>query len=294
MSTEQPSTTSSRPNILSLWHRLKTRTKTALIALVAVLAGWSTVKQQAFDPLWEMYTHRQPHYDAKLVSGLRTGILLTQFKEDMGEDSVTVLDESIPFLFVGDRRVSARNELFILKTFYVEAFVDDATERVIGYTVTARNSDLPESIDVGGRTFEIGTVTFADAPLSHVVRVAPVCGAHTAAYYEISGTSGAERDQTFAVGFTMAGATPSGFTGTVCPEPPHDLRPAANSHSVSAGGLYVAPEYEATSKYMKLNRAYRSRTPINAVAITAPAYEMASEMISLHPGFLSPLESAEG
>jgi hypothetical protein len=274
------------PTVWGRWRRLSKKMKALAIVVVAMVGGVTTLKSGAIDPLWSAYTHRQPHYDEVRVSDLRAGISFDQFSGRLHSSPVAVVRHDVPLRRL-DKRVHARDELFILPTMYVEAFIDDE-QTVQGYTVTARSRHAPLTIDVGGVQYDLNSETFGQVNL-FVDRVAEVCGAHIAAYYEVSNTSNAQANQTIAVGAGGAGPMINPLDLTCPPAAARDL-PLVPPSGTSSDDLYVIDEHIASEAYRKATAPYRSKAIINSVAITAPLIDMAPEMLSLHPSFLSNLE----
>lgn len=271
-----------------MWSRLSKKSKALVVALLAILSGWSVIKAQLVDPLWSAYSHRQPAHDERLISDLRAGISFAEFEKRVGEASIAVIDNEITFRRL-DKPVHGRDELFLLDTVYLEAFVDD-NQTVLGYTVTTRTGDTPITIDVAGREYRLNSMTAAQAEIP-VDRVVALCGAHVYSYYEVSGTSNAQLNQTTAVGLTSTGYVGEGFFPTGCP-------PGAPSE-IDSLPLYLPPDQTAmdrrypipqhlvTNEYLQHNSSYRAKLVINAVSITAPGVDLPLEMISLHPSTVS-------
>lgn len=289
ISEQQGNTPLSHTDPKSAWLGLSKKAKAVLIAIVAILAGWSTIKATVVEPAWTAFTQREPAFDQSIITNLKAGETLGAFQADLQTKSVAVLRPSVDF---SNSRGSfvARDELYILKTVYIEVFIDN-TQTVVGYTITARTGDTPFTLQAGRWTFGLGTQMVSQVSQLSMETVAGVCGAHISAYYEVSTTSNAENDQTVAVGYTSAGALPSEVAPPPCDDTAIESLPNAGSpQRKMTTGLYVITEHSASDAFLMATSAYRSKTPINTVAITAPDVNMAPEMISLHPDFLVSLD----
>jgi hypothetical protein len=207
-------------------------------------------------------------------------MLFAQMEETLGATSITVLEADIPVGHPGST-VQARNELLILPTVYVEAFVDQ-DQRVLAYTVTARKQESMPTVDAGNRTFELGSTRVSEAfeQDDMVEEAAGACGARTISYYEISATSGAQLNRTIAIGTTAAGALPEDYTFPGCrPESLYGL-PLASPITEDISDVEI---HQVTGEYLQQTSDYRSDLVINTVTFTAPGMPIAPEMISLHP-----------
>ncbi len=202
-------------NLKQGWGQLSRRSKAAVVTFVAILAGWSTIKEEAVEPLVGLYTNRQPEKDESVLANVRPGMSFPSFREALQKESVAVLRDDIDVAQGNDAHV--RDELFILSTVYVEAFVGSDQE-VLAYTVTARGDKFP-AVRLLNESVKLGTTRIADAPVlsEGVSSVAGYCGAQHGAYYEITGTNHARLFQTFAYGFTLAGEIPENTTSSPCP-----------------------------------------------------------------------------
>jgi hypothetical protein len=269
--------------VADIWRQLNRRTKAVLVALVAFLAGFQTIRDQAAIPLWHVYSHRQPSYDAQLLSGLRPGILLSVFQEELKYRSSAILRHDVMVPGPDGKPLRTRDELFVLKAAYVEAFVDDS-QSVVGYTITMRVADA--QIHIGSTTVGFGRTTIASAHVSGPDAVGGGCGVHLVAYYEVSRDSHADNDQRFAVGNTDAGYEKRNLNRPLCPDSNLPKFSPPDAVTSPDEGLYVADLFSPTDEYMRKNEGLRRDTLVNAVSITASGFELAPEMLSLHPDFL--------
>ena len=283
------------PHVASSWQRLSLKTKALLVALVTVLAGFGTIKNEALRPIWEMYSHRQPAYDAKVLSSLEPGIFLPEFQKRLGRESTAILRPYVPVIGPGGDPAPTRDVLFILETAFVEAFVDD-TQTVRAYTITVQVPDAPSPIKVGSAVIEFGKTTIASASIGPVDIVAGACGAHIFAYYEVSGNSNAQNAQRLAVGHTAAGYydEPAEWSVDTLLCPDIDAAPYEPLYVAppSDEALYVADLYQPDSDTLQAQADVRGRTLVNTVSITAPGTELAPEMLSLHPDFANDFEQS--
>lgn len=265
------------------WRTLTLRSKIFIGVVVAVLSGWSTIKDEAVIPVADAIANQQPGKDAKSLSGLQPGMLLSQFQERLGTGSVAVIKEHIA-VPLGSGTVMVRDELFVLDTVYLEAFVDDDAT-VLAYTITARDEDMPK-FRIASGTLEFGQ-TFAEdrpaMPIAGTSEVAAVCGAHIGAYWEISGTSNAALNRTLAVGSTSTGFLPPDEDAACPPSEVEELAPSTAAPAPEEGSLWRIDTYQATDEFLDAAGAYRGRVVINAVCVTASAVPLVPEMISLHP-----------
>jgi hypothetical protein len=287
MSEQEGNTVRSHTDPKSAWLGLSKKAKAVLIAIVAILGGWSTIKATVVDPAWAAFTQRQPAYDQNIIANLKAGVTLSRFQADLHTNSVAVLRPSVDFSN-SRRSFVARDELYILKTVYVEVFIDN-TQTVVGYTITSRTPETTFTAKTGGWTFRLGSQKVSQVSQLSMGTVAGVCGAHISAYYEVSTTSNADNNQTVAVGYTSAGALPSEVNRPPCIDTAVEGLAEAPRKETDTG-LYVIIEHIADDRFMAANSQPRSKTPINTVAITAPDVNMAPEMISLHPDFLTSLD----
>lgn len=275
------------------WGHLSRKSKAVVVALVAILGGWSTIKEQAVDPLVGLYTNRQPGKDEAALAELRAGMSFSSFQEALKQKSIAVLGDSIRL--TEDSSLPVRDELIILPTAYVEAFVD-ASQKVVAYTVTARGDKWPV-VKLPGGPVHLGSTRVADSPIAHagiINRVAGHCGNQTVAYYEIGGGSHVDLFQTFAYGNTTAGSLPSGDPGSSCP--PNSMLGLERASELSAetdDGRYVIETYTAPDTYLASERAYRSSLVINSVTVTAPEVPLVPEMISLSSDTLGNLDPGD-
>lgn len=266
-----------------IWRQLNRRTKAVLVILIAFLTGFQTIRDQALLPLWHAYSHRQPSYDARLLSSLRPGMLLSAFQEALKYRSSAIIRHNVEMYGPDGKPVRTRDELFVTKSAYVEAFVDDS-QSVVGYTITLRLSGA--HIRVGSASIDSGKTTIAAAHVSGPAAIGGACGVHIEAYYEVSSNSNANNDQRIAVGNTDAGLKNQSLHQPLCPDSQLPKFPPAGSVTSPDEGLYVADLFTPTDEYMRTVQQARSETFVNAISITAPGFELAPEMISLHPDFV--------
>ena len=260
---------------------------------MAVLAGWQTIKEQAILPLMGLYENRQPAMDERNLVGLRAGMLFSEFQKNLQSHSVAVLYDDIGAS--PEYSGPLRDELMILPTAYVEAFVDH-TQKVVAYTVTARGDKMPVVKTPAGSVHP-GITRLTDAPVGSagIEAVAGVCGAHIFAFYEVTGTNNASLVQTYAYGYTDAGSHPAGYDFPGCPpDSLYDL-PSDTSvdHETAESQHYIVDTYLATPDFLADTSSYRSGLVINAVTVTAPAVPLLSQMISLHPDTVAALDPSK-
>jgi hypothetical protein len=284
------STHTPQTNISEAWKPLSRRSKTAVIALVAVLAGWNTIKDEAIDPLVGLYSSRQPGQDERNLAKLRPGMLLSELQSALGEPSFAVLDQTVQ-VTQGNRTVTVRDELTILDTVFVQAFVDEY-QQVLAYTVTARDDSFPKVEALPGYAIRLGFTSITDIALLRIQNVAGVCGAHIAAYYEASSAPNAELGRTIAVGSTAAGALPAGHQGPACPPRSLDALPLDTvANDLASSDQYNIELRLASPQYLEEAERYRQQTVVNTITVTAPSVSLSPGMISLHPDTLANLQA---
>lgn len=270
----------------SWWSNATKWTKaifSALVGLAAIVAAIPIIVN-AIQPSKETATSPAAA-DRNALNSLKAGELFSAFQSSLKVSPTdNVWGRAVQIKYEGGTALIT-DYLFALHTVYVEAFVG-SNEAVDAYTITVRRSGVPEAISILGQNYNLGKMTLANAPLPiGITLVADVCAAHIDAYYEISGADEATLEQTVAVGLTDAGSVSSGYTFPSCPFGNTDsLKVVAGAPGYNPqSGHYRIEERMPTAAYLANSLSLRKKMVINAVTITAPGYQVAPEMISLHP-----------
>lgn len=270
----------------SWWSNATKWTKaifSALVGLAAIVAAIPIIVN-AIQPSKETATSPAAA-DRNALNSLKAGELFSAFQSSLKVSPTdNVWGRAVQIKYEGGTALIT-DYLFVLHTVYVEAFVG-SNEAVDAYTITVRRSGVPEAISILGQNYNLGKMTLANAPLPiGITLVADVCAAHIDAYYEISGADEATLEQTVAVGLTDAGSVSSGYTFPSCPFGNTDsLKVVAGAPGYNPqSGHYRIEERMPTAAYLANSLSLRKKMVINAVTITAPGYQVAPEMISLHP-----------
>lgn len=270
---------------MARWQGLSRTAQALLLGAAALLASLATFRDELVTPLWDRWTERQPQHDARLLSSLEAGILLDEFSARLGRSSERLLRRDVPVAGPSGEVVVARDELFRLDTAHVEAFVDDS-QTVLAYAVTVVAEEPPNPVTFGGVEIRFGETTLAEAAdaVGPIEYVAGACGVHVEAYYEVSHNSNAQNVRRIAVGHTTTGFPALDARSTrVCPQPDASpWQPRATTRP-STDGLYVVDTLVADEA--RADDDLRRTALVNTVAVTASGYELAPEMISLHPDF---------
>jgi hypothetical protein len=275
-------------SLLDRWRRLGFKTKASLVAIVAVAAGWGTVKDNVVDPAREVWTHRQPQSDARAVSALTPGMDADAFTTVLGAEPVATIDDEVHATNYRGDLVVMEDRLYLLDTVYVEAFVSG--EEVLAFAVTTRNTDNGPGLKLLGTDITLGRTTFQDVleqngPLANgPTFVASSCGAHTAAYYEISGSSGATLNRAIAIGVTVAGNPEA--DATCGPQALNLLPPVDPSATEISGPVLRRPD----ATYDLAAAQIRAATAVNTVAVTSGEVEPFAGLIALHPQVVGGLD----
>jgi hypothetical protein len=276
---------------LRIWWSNATRwTK----AIFAALAGLATIiaavpvivnaLQTSKNTVSKSTVLSRAEADANTLNSLKAGELFSAFQGSLKTSPTANVWGRAVQITTSNGSDLISDYLFILRTVYVEAFVG-RNGAVDAYTITARTADMPQGINILGANYDLGNTTLANAPLPEgIMLVADVYSAHITAYYEVSGTSEADLDQTVAVGITIAGSLPNNYKFPNIPANTDSLALAAGAPGYNPqSGYYRIEERFATPAYLASSLNLRRQMLINAVTITAPGYPVAPEMISLHP-----------
>jgi len=286
-SEEQPKTSSPK---LRIWWSNMTILSKAIVGLATIIAAVPIIYNVLSKETTRVLSPAEA--DARILNSLNAGELFSAFQHSLGvSPKVNLWGGSRQMRYPGGS-VSISDYLFVLHTVYVEAFVG-SNDTVDAYTVTARTHDMPQGIKILGRLYSLGKMTLADAPLGGIASVVAVCGAHIAAYYEISyATVGPA--QTVAVGLTESGSIPnSNFHWALlpCSYPATDSLPISPGSSQSNGMATLwsgLVERIPTKTYLANSLSLRRRMYVNAITVTAPGYPVAPQMISLNPMSVAP------
>ena len=282
-----PSQTPTRTTLLGLlgdrYPRMRpvfTRTGVIAAALLAA-AGAVGAFGGVYDRFTEWQETRQPASDTRLLNSLRPGVSSESFEETIGESPVATISENVMARDIsGSFRV--RDDLFLLESAYVEAFID-GSNRVVAYTVTMRGEDGP-TLELQGTSVELGVNTFDDVQLpGGVAHVAASCGGLQSSYFEFSSTSTADMNRTLVVGANTAGSGAEEKEPFVGCGPPGALDLPIDKAMVPASGVLDLDLRRPASGVSPAWDEYRAQQPVNVVGITAPTTEPFPGMISLHP-----------
>ncbi|WP_448614062.1 hypothetical protein [Modestobacter sp. URMC 112] len=277
---------------MQAWHSLSRKWRTSIgtiVTLATVLATWDPINDGLIQPIVHFGENRQPARDEGILAELRAGILFSEFQRILKAQPVAILNDHIDIQSHASGPV--RDEIFMLPTAYVEAFVD-RNQVVVAYTVTARGDELP-TVKTSAGSVHLGHTSVKDAPngSTGVQNVAFVCGAHIEAYYEITGTNLAQQARTYAYGYTGAGGRPEGYKGPSCPPGSSDLLlDPAVAEEAGESEHYMVDVYGATETFLQQATRFRTGLIINTVTVTAPSVPIVPQMLSLHPETVTSLD----
>jgi len=284
-----------------VWWTQRRRRIVAFVAAVAMAVNLALAVHAGFAVAEAFRGEPDPAaVDVATLNSLRAGDEYASFEAALGPDTATIRS-GMSVTWQG-RTYQLQDRFFLLKTAYVEAFVDQ-NNTVDAYTVTARHTkpaDLPQGLKFLGVNYDLGKSTMS---LDTVTGLAGACAVHIEAAYLISGTDEANDDQTVAIGETASGpgslADTTGTPEALCPDGTsypytdfgHGTVPwtAEGAKVVDGSGKYVIDTGQLPSPfgvgadYYKQEKAAYGAVPVNAVSITAPNFPMLAQFISLHP-----------
>ena len=279
---------------LRAWWRNANKWTKAIIAIIiafgSVLGPLQALTGEVSRTWNRITAPSDTEVDANILNSLRTGELLSAFQQSLKTQTTAIIWRGIT-VKDGDTSNLLDDHLFVLKTVYIEAFVN-RNDTVDAYTITARTPDMPQGINILQKQYSFGKTTLSNAPLDGITTVADTCAAHIVAYYEVSGTNEADLRQTIAVGMTSSGAIPNGFTFPACPFANTDSFPVVSGSPGfdRKSGQYQIEERAAAAAYLASTKRLRSKMIVNAITVTGYGYPVMPQMLSLHPEEIALLE----
>lgn len=235
--------------------------------------------------LYGLWDRRQPEHDERVLRSIFVRLDRDQFIRQVGRPPVLLLRSDIP---VPDRP-PLRNEVFVLDTVFIEAFIDPSNT-VQAYTVTLRTPTTVKVKLLGGE-FTLGEtrheyVGWDPRPW----RVALGCNARAVNYVEAMGDpAGASGSMKAAAGSTSAGFYPPGEY-IACQS--DDLRGVSFPGAAVDEERHIIPHYYVPTENYSGSARLTDENVVNTYTVTSVTFPFVPQMFSLHPTHVNDLERA--
>lgn len=274
------STNSKMEKFKAWWENLSFVGRILSLIVVAVLglgpiSGW----------VHSWWTHRQPGFDQRAVDAITLGGTRDSLEKALDREPVSVIRRDIE---AGG--TTLRDELYVLDTLYIEAFISD-NDDVVALTFTSRTDD---EMTVGrhyvynpatGNAEKdvpwliLGKTTFVEAERSTngLRAMGGGCGAHILNYYEVAGFQGASFNN-YAFGVTTAGKLKEGTK--IC-----DYTELIDSQPLSESNRReeLVSLRDVSDDFLDGTQPLRAQEKINTATISVPGVEIVQEMLAIHP-----------